>query len=368
MANTVDTLGEVGTIDAIVDGSITELIDDRVYSVQNAPGGGSYQLRKLPNLVTLSLPNCTYINMRYETFQSLVTFDVKHMSDETSNRTDFLTSPQLTHVLFRSTVRMQSLWGTISGPIYRGLGAVYVPSSLVSTYKADSSYANLRVEPLESYPITDWSTIEGTWADIIDSIEDGTFSGQVGDIKLLNLGTEQVYMVLSGIDQDALASDGTTRAKTSWTSLNVLSATHKMADTASTAGGWASSSMRSYLANDVMPLLPSALRSGIKEVRKYTGVYDSGTSKDHTTNDKLWIPSLHEVTGSTNYETQGGVYTGYYNSSSGTLTKFTRTNTSTAWVTRSAYTDTQYVAFGTTGAAGGRYANMDSGICLGFCI
>ena len=368
MANTVDTLGEVGTVDAIVDGSITELIDDRVYRVQAGDSGHTpYQLRNLPNLVTLSLPSCTFINSQGLTMSSLVTFDVKHLSGETISKSYVPTSPNLTHVLFRSTVRRQQLWYTPQGPIWRGLGAVYVPSSLLSDYRSDTVYSHVRVEPLSSYPITDWSTIGGTWADVVDSIEDGTFSGQVGDLKLLNVGTEQVYMVLSGIEQDVLASDGTTKAKTSWTSLNVLSATHKMADTSSTAGGWASSSMRSYLASDVMPLLPSALQSGIKEVRKYTGVYDSGISKDHTTDDKLWIPSEHEITGSTTYETQGGVYTGYYGDSN-MRTKFTRTNTSTVWFLRTAYTDTQYRAFSTTGVVGGRYANMDSGICLGFCI
>lgn len=377
MANTVETLGEIGTIDKLVDGTLTSLEDDRVRRIKTYTTTGvkakALQLTGLNALTSLVLPNCEEIyNLQSTTMPVLEVFDINNINGHESGKSYFPSTPLLTHLLIRSNQQYYvppSLWSAPTGRLAKGLGAVYVPQSKVSTYKSNTTFRTYRIESLESYPITDWSTISGTWDDIIDSIGDGTFDGSLGDIKSLDLGTEgKVYMQLVGIEQDVLASDGTTKAKTSWTSVDVLPTSYAMFAANPTDNSWSASSLRSYLANDIMAMMPQSLQSAIKEVRKYSGGYASGaTVKDQTTSDKLWVPSYYELAGNTSYETQGAIYTAYYNSNT-RKAKTNRAGASFNWWTRSAAGATVSKYINTSGSNSNGSVTTAFGICLGFCI
>lgn len=65
------------------------------------------------------------------------------------------------------------------------------------------------------------------------------------------------------------------------------------------SGGWEQSSLRAWLADKGMAMLPDDLRHQIRSVRKLTN--NTGGTKDAgsitTTDDKLWLPSMSELCG-----------------------------------------------------------------------
>lgn len=84
-------------------------------------------------------------------------------------------------------------------------------------------------------------------------------------------------------------------------------------------GGWEQSSLRAWLADDGLALLPNSLRKQIRSVRKLTN--NTGTTIDVAsitpTDDKLWLPSMSELCGhqapetfSKGYEYLSDLYSG----------------------------------------------------------
>ena len=69
-------------------------------------------------------------------------------------------------------------------------------------------------------------------------------------------------MEIVGFDADDKA-DGTGKAKITWGSKTLLKTRRSMNSSETTAGGWGSSAMRTFLQNTVMPLIPSTVRNGI---------------------------------------------------------------------------------------------------------
>lgn len=102
-------------------------------------------------------------------------------------------------------------------------------------------------------------------------------------------------MEIVGFDADDKA-DGTGKAKITWVSKTLLKTRRSMNSSETTAGGWGSSAMRTFLQNTVMPLIPSTVRNGIIEVTKIQSVYQ-GSALVHNaqTTDTIWIPSYREV-------------------------------------------------------------------------
>ncbi|MDO4502816.1 MAG: DUF6273 domain-containing protein [Coriobacteriia bacterium] len=74
---------------------------------------------------------------------------------------------------------------------------------------------------------------------------------------------------------------------------------HKMNPTDTNKGGWAASSMRSWLNSTVNNSLPASLRKCIVPVRKHTNNKGETTSASGVTatSDKLWLPSVAELLG-----------------------------------------------------------------------
>jgi hypothetical protein len=142
-------------------------------------------------------------------------------------------------------------------------------------------------------------------------------------------------------------------------------------------GGWEYSDMRSWLSSTVLPLLPSEVQAGIKEVRKYSDYIvpgESSVTHDQETADKLWIPSAREVRGGTSYEQTGPAY-GPISSSTATLVRYsyeinsiTLAASATDWWTRSASTNANFRRVGSGGTANSSPAYNTYGVCLGFCI
>ena len=207
--------------------------------------------------------------------------------------------------------------------------------------------------------------ISDSWDTILSNIASGTFSYKPGNYKPLDLGTEgTVNMQIVGLNKDALAS-GSGTAKTSWISKELLTTKHNMNSTGTTEGGWAATAMRTYLDDTVKPLIPSAVRSAIKEVTKYSRLSD-GT--EQTTTDDVWIPSRREVGITSSAESSGPAYSDGFSNNASRIKMQVGGSSGTNWWLRSAYNASAFGRVITSGDSNYNSANTSYGVALGFCI
>lgn len=139
---------------------------------------------------------------------------------------------------------------------------------------------------------------------------DGELDGtQTKDLELSD-GTT-VPMMIAGFRQDE-RSDGSGVAGITFIAAAPVAEGMALCPNEDKGVGWRDSTLRAWLADDLMDELPDELADAIVAVDKRTNpVIGSGTSQI-TTSDKLWLPSFSEVTGSTrsdgSYEEEGDQY------------------------------------------------------------
>lgn len=221
-------------------------------------------------------------------------------------------------------------------------------------------------------------TITDTWDEIITNAENNTYSTKysIGDTKCLDLGIEgKVLMEIVAFNSDILASDSTKKAAITWISKQLLDNTHRMNpaidnNTQGTGaiGGWEYSEMRGYLNSTIKPLIPSNIRSAIKEVTKYSKIYDtSGNAVNNvSTDDEVWIPSAFEMN-VTGVESLGASYSNKFTGSASRVKKSVDETIKRYWL-RSAHDVNAFKIIGSDGVNYYDYARVDYGIALGFCI
>ena len=122
----------------------------------------------------------------------------------------------------------------------------------------------------------------------------GTPTGDTIAVTLSDGSTLRVF--LADVYHDDLVGGG--KAGLTFLSWN-LPLSHRMNADDTNMGGWASSEMRSWLANTALGMLPNDLHTAIRPVIKMTN--NTGNTHDTTsvtmTEDSLWIPSVNEVAG-----------------------------------------------------------------------
>ena len=120
---------------------------------------------------------------------------------------------------------------------------------------------------------------------------------EVGDVRPLSLTDgRQASMTVVGIRCDE-RSDGTGRA--GLTLMVSPIAIRPMSESGSNDGGWEASSLRAWLQDDGLALLPDELAEEVVSVRKATN--NVGIASDSScvtaTDDRLWLFSLTEIAG-----------------------------------------------------------------------
>lgn len=130
--------------------------------------------------------------------------------------------------------------------------------------------------------------------------QDGSVSSSTKALKLSDGTTTSVR--IAGIYHDDLA-DGSGKAGITFVTTQSIG-THAMQDTESNAGGWKSCSLRSWLSSEVLPTLPSDLRSMVAPVSKLTNNVGKTTSTSgvSATSDKIWLLSEKEVAGDISWD------------------------------------------------------------------
>lgn len=279
---------------------------------------------------------------------------------------------KLTHLIIRSsTAGTMSATSALSGTkIASGNGAIYVPTNLVSTYKAASNWSTYasQIYPISAYPVTDFSTITDSWDDIFAAETAGTHATDysVGDTKLLTVSdgsnTVDMYMQIAGFDCDPLAN-GSGNAKISWICKSILT-THRMNATGTTTDGWSATEMRTWLRDTIYPTLPTNIKNAIKSVTKT--YYDYGTTSTKTETDTIWIPSYREVGFGTNVETSGPIYSGLFTNATSRI-KYNAAGSANSWWLRSANSGSHFYHVSTNGTSTNFYATTADGVVFGFC-
>ena len=280
----------------------------------------------------------------------------------------------LVHLILRSDT-LCSLSATsafTNTPIANGLGWIYVPSGLVESYKTASNwstYAN-QIVSLDEYPrALSGETITDSWDEIFQAESDGSYKTKysVGDTKYLVVGGTYILMQIIAFDRDILSSDHTSTAKITWLQKN-LSFQFPMIFT--TTADWENCECRKFLSDTIYEQIPENVRNKILAVDK---TYYAGTASGTATcSDKLWIPSLREVSSRLPYERSGVDYTDFFVDNSSRIKSLgLLTGLNSTWRLRSSDkngSSTMFYNIG-TGGTDGSASGGDSSVYfpLGFC-
>lgn len=136
---------------------------------------------------------------------------------------------------------------------------------------------------------------------------------------------------------------------------------YAMNETSTNAGGWMASSMRRYLREQILPLLPDDLRACIKP-RCIDGEYDD-----------LWLFSEMEVFGEhdwTEHDPDCGKQMPYFMRPGNRVKGLGKDGSANVWWERSPYaSNTTYFCYVySDGNATSFYASYSCGVAFGFCI
>lgn len=362
MANTRETMGEQACLDALVANTLTSFEDDGVTKV------GASGLRNRTALTDVTLSQCKSVES--DGLASCTNLEVVDMlGNGTIAGNAFSDDTKLAHLLLRgaSKTTLSSTSAFSSTPIGSGTGAIYVPSDLLATYKADTNWSNYFITTLDKYPLSDLSTITESWAEL-DAMTQAQIEAKyaVGDTKLIDLGTEgKVYAQIAGFGHDDLAN-GSGKAKITFV-FKAIIGEHRMNANRNTIANWSTTEMRSYLATDILPLMTSDLQAALKEVKKYSFAYTNSSTMDADveSSDKLFLLSNTEVGfTSGNLETKAVKYDIFDN-----VTRvMTKNGVAAWWWLRSAGGSNYFNYVKSNGTQASQYANQEGGVVLGFCI
>ena len=243
-------------------------------------------------------------------------------------------------------------------------GAVYVPSNLVDTYKADSLWKNYIIASIDDYPLTDFSTISDSWEQIFTNETNGSYSTKykVGDTKKITINGVEDYMQIVAMDADDLADGSGNKAKITWLSVGMFT-NYRMNTSKTNENGWAQSGLRTWLRETILPTLDPTISSNIKEVKKT--YYNKTTSSTLSINDTVWIPSSKEVFG--DREASGCNYTTLFDSNNARIKYNTSIVTNSWWLrSASANNSTSFYTVSYDGRSSNDNANTSRGVVLGF--
>lgn len=140
-------------------------------------------------------------------------------------------------------------------------------------------------------------------------------------------------------------------------------------------GGYAASEMRTYVQETLKPLFPSEVRSGIKEVKKYSRKYLGLQNLTDLTNifesaEDIWLPSAHEMAApGISTETKGAEYSQAFPNNTSRIKYKHYSSTSAGYWLRSAGNNANgfYRVNGANGSVNSYNADGLLPIVIGFC-
>ena len=327
-----------------------------------------YAFQYCSELTEIKGPFTSFGESAFLNCSKLKTADITGNGVASISSNAFQSSSSFESLIIRSTT-MATLGSatTLSGTkIDAGLGAIYVPSSMISTYKANTNWSNYAILPIDSYPATNFDTISDSWETIISNIKAGNYSQyKIGDTKSITYDGMNVQLQLIGTDKDVLASDETKTVATTWAFRHIV-ISHRMNATNTNANGYPASEMYTYL-QECRAKLPDIIKNNIVTVKKTYRNYT--TSSTLSTDEDFWLFSMREIFGSnSSYESSGCIYDQFFTSSTKRI-KYNLNGSATYWWTRSAGSSTRgFRGVSGGGGAGDGNASGSGGVVPGFCI
>lgn len=208
-----------------------------------------------------------------------------------------------------------------------------------------------------------------SWAQIASYANAGLAADvwNIGDIKTIAINGVSYTAVIVGFNHDDLA-DGSGKAGITFSLGECLPTTRSMNSTATSAGGWEASGMRSYLNDTVLDQMPTDLLAVIKSVNKLSNA-GALSSAIVTTADELFLFSEIECFGTNSYSYAGeGTQYDYFTSNTVRIRKV-GTSANFWWLRGSnKSTSSYFCGVNSNGTAGRNNANTALGVCFGFCV
>ena len=292
--NTRDIIGDAATLDGLVDHTLLEFTETNISELYR------FAFYNNDQISIIVLPNLTKItNQAFTLCESLQKLYVG---------------------LEKASVCLLS---SVSALDKTGRCLFIVPQDLVNDYRSATNWSvfanRIYYDGDPNMPQWDETEITDTDQELFARINNNTAASyyKMGQYKTVSFGSfGNARMQIIGINKDEL-SDETGYAQLTWFPMDLLNGlSHRMnpdminnTEGTGALGGWDKSEMKSYLYNDVWPLIPSGWRDVIKSVKKYTNGCDvSGNNVSNVlTGEKIWLLSQREL-GGTGYETMGPIY------------------------------------------------------------
>ena len=209
---------------------------------------------------------------------------------------------------------------------------------------------------------------DNDWDSIIAACHSGNVPNTwvVGNSKTMTINGASYQVDIIGKNHDTYTAGG--KAPLTFQMHDCYADKKVMNRSETNNGGWKNSAMRTTHLPAILALMPTEVRSGIREVSKKASV-GGASSTIETVSDKLFLLSEVEIFGSTRYsETGEGTQYDYYKAGNSKVKK--QNGSAAYWWERSPSVDiTRYfcVVYG-NGVAGYDYASDANGVAFGFCF
>lgn len=371
--------------------------DRNIYMFQNCTALKNVKLKGMIRTPQYAFDGCTalesvemsdnlnYIDVNFLANCPITIFDTKNTSNATFTiNSNAFNDTKIVHLILRSTkvATLTNINAFKYTPIIKEAGAVYVPTSLLNSYKSATNWSQIadNIYPIEEVDgkvvlHTHFGTISDTWEQILAAEQDGSYSTKynIGDTKSILVNDKSVMMQIAAFDADTIAGS-TEKAKISWVCKRI-SDNYRSSYADDTTGGWPATLTYTYL-NDTSSGIYSKIESTVKDAIKTVvkPYWDAVASAEKTSNDKLWLLSNQEVNFVTdnNYhkEESGVTYSGLFptasNSSDTNRVKYDDTTSAATWYLRSSYSKNFFAGVRSTGNPG-YYGSGANGVVFGFC-
>ncbi|MBQ6135176.1 MAG: hypothetical protein IJI60_02540 [Bacilli bacterium] len=232
-----------------------------------------------------------------------------------------------------------------------------------------------------------------TWTTIISNVQNGHTEGyHVGDTKEIDLGEElgtHTLRIANKSTPDECESQGFSQTAcgfvVEFTDIIAMESMNTNIQTGN-VGGWAASSMRTYLNTDIYNALPTELKNGVIDTTVVSGHGSTVGEENFVSSDKLYLLSSHEVVEDVDNDNTTGIdyidtayystrQLDYYEALEVTTTDYEELikqydGSDSAWWLRFAYIDdaVSFYRIDPTGAMGNNFSDYQVGVSPAFRI
>lgn len=251
--------------------------------------------------------------------------------------------------------------------IINGGGGTKLLASETAITTCSNSAECLAAVSSDSASLDLWWNSDNFWTNIVAAspyvaASASSCSGFIGKQKSFAVGSYGTFaFTVVAVGYNTLSAGGT--AGFTFQSEDII-ALYNMNSSSTTAGGWASCAMRTFLSNTILAGFPSNVKAAIAPAKiNYHAQKGEAVS---TCTDSLWLPSYMEAYGGTSCDTTGTKFP-LYTSNSVRVKNYN--GTAKAWWTRSVYDTLCFVHIASQGQGGwGDNATYQYGVAPCFCI